>query len=49
MIEVLGGDLGVLARTLAGLIAGRVWPAAAGGGGDLSGLFGAAGRCCSRA
>jgi DNA-binding transcriptional MerR regulator len=39
VIEVLAGDLGALARTLAGLIADRVWPAAAGGGGDLSGLF----------
>jgi DNA-binding transcriptional MerR regulator len=39
VIEVLAGDLGALARTLAGLIADRVWPAAASGGGDLPGLF----------
>jgi DNA-binding transcriptional MerR regulator len=39
VIEVLAGDLGALARTLAGLIADRVWPPAAAGAGDLSGLF----------
>ena len=39
MIEVLTGDLGALARTLAGLIADRVWPAAAASAGDLPGLL----------
>jgi hypothetical protein len=39
VIEVLTGDLSALARTLAGLIADRVVPAAASGAGDLPGLF----------
>jgi hypothetical protein len=39
VIEVLTGDLSTLARTLAGLIADRVVPAAASGAGDLPGLF----------
>jgi DNA-binding transcriptional MerR regulator len=39
VIEALNGDLSALARTLAGLIAGRVWPSAAAGPGDLPGLF----------
>lgn len=39
VIETLTDDLGVLARTLAGLIAGRVWAPAADGTGELSGLF----------
>jgi DNA-binding transcriptional MerR regulator len=39
VIETLTGDLGVLARTLAGLIASRVWAPAADGTRDLPGLF----------
>jgi DNA-binding transcriptional MerR regulator len=39
VIEVLTGDLSALARTLAGLIADRVAPAAASGAADLPGLF----------
>jgi MerR-like DNA binding protein len=39
VIEVLTGDLGALARTLAGLIADRVWAPAAAGAGDLTGLL----------
>jgi DNA-binding transcriptional MerR regulator len=39
VIETLTGDLDVLARTLAGLIASRVWAPAADGAGDLPGLF----------
>lgn len=39
VIEVLTGDLGALARTLAGLIADRVWAPAAAGAGDLPGLL----------
>ena len=38
-IEVLTAELGALARTIAGLITGRIWPSATTSAGDLTGLL----------
>ena len=39
VIEVLTAELGALARTIAGLITGRIWPSAATSAADLTGLL----------